>query len=370
MSGFIKNKARSEIFTLKPYVPGKPIDEVKRELGLEDVIKLASNENPLGPSTLAIDAVKKSAEAIQLYPDANSFYLKQKLSSLFQIKTDGIVIGNGSDELLMMLGRTLLYPGDEVIYAQPTFAEYEFTARLMGAKCCEIPLCDFRHDMKAILAAVTDKTKIIYICNPNNPTGSIISENESDSFMQALPHDILVVFDEAYAEYAENSEFSSGLKYVEQGRNVIVLRTFSKIYGLAGLRAGYGLTTSEIAAALEMVSEPFNINLLAQAGALAALEDNEHVEKSRMLNSQGKQYLYREFQQMGLSFVETDANFIFVDTGKDCLQVFQELLKHGVIIRTGNIFGYPTYIRVTIGTMEQNARFIRELKSILEDWPG
>ncbi len=366
MSDFINKKARPEIFRLKPYVPGKPIEEVKRELGLYDVIKMASNENPLGPSPKALKAIQENLNQIHLYPDSNCYYLKKKLSSFTGIEEDGILIGNGSDELLKLIAETFLNRGDEVVFAVPSFVEYEFTATIMGAECITVPLVAFKHDLKAMREAVNAKTKIVYICNPNNPTGTIVSADEVEDFMASLPDDVLVVFDEAYYEYIENENYGDSLKYVKDSRNVIILRTFSKVYGLAGLRIGYALTTPFIAQAVERVTEPFNVNMLAQLAAIAALDDQEHVEKSRQMNSEGKQYLYNEFDKMGLEYVETDANFIFVDTGKESQEVFTQLLKKGIIVRTGDIFGFPTFIRVTIGTQEENTRFINGLRSVLE----
>lgn len=365
MSEFIKKRARSEIFDLKPYVPGKPVEEVQRELGIDNIIKMASNENPLGPSPMAKQAVSKMVDQMHVYPDASCFYLKQKLANFYNHDIRGILIGNGSDELLKLLAETFLNSDDKIVFGQPSFSEYEFTATIMGTKSVKVPLLDFTHDLKAMLAAVTPQTKIVYICNPNNPTGTMVSEEEIDSFMAQIPEDVLVVFDEAYCEYAENPAYGSGLKFVREGRNVVVLRTFSKIYGLAALRVGYALTTPDIAAAVETVTEPFNVNMLAQVAASAALDDKEHLQRSREVNHAGKTYLYKEFEKMQLDYVPTEANFIFVDTGKDCKEVFAELLKQGIIIRSGDIFGYPTFIRVTVGTAEENKRFIEGLRKVL-----
>jgi histidinol-phosphate aminotransferase len=366
MSEFIKAKARPEIFNIKPYIPGKPIDEVKRELGLNDVIKIASNENPLGPSPAAIAAISLALPELHLYPDANCYYLKNKIAQTTGFNKDNVLIGNGSDELLKFIAETFLNKGDEIIVAKPTFSEYEFTARVLGGECVTVPLKDFTNDLNAMLKAVTPKTKLMYICNPNNPTGTIVTGEEIDDFMQKVPEDIIVIFDEAYAEFAESKTFTSGMKYVKQDKNVIVLRTFSKIYGLASLRVGYGLTTPDIAGAIERVREPFNVNTLAQVGALAAIDDNEHITLSRKVNSEGKKYLYSAFSEMGLNYVPTEANFILVDTGKNCQEVFRKLLTQGVIIRTGDVFGYNTFIRVTVGTREENTRFIHSLKKVLE----
>ncbi len=366
MSDFIKKQARAEIFDLKPYTPGKPIEEVKRELGLEDIIKMASNENPLGPSPRAIEALRDSLNMMHFYPDANCYYLKQRLASFLGVQDNQLLVGNGSDELLKLLVETFINRGDEVIFGLPSFSEYEFTATIMGAKCIAVPLIDFRHDLTAMAAAINDKTKIIYLCNPNNPTGAAVSRAEADEFMARVPDDVIVVFDEAYFEYVECPDFPNGMDYLQQGRNVIVSRTFSKIYGLAGLRIGYMATAPEIVAAVERVTEPFNVNLLAQIAALAALDDNDHVEASQKLNSEGKAYLYKEFEKMGLKYVPTEANYIFVDTSRDCQEVFKQLMLKGVIIRTGDIFGYPTYIRVTVGSPSENQRFIKALQDILE----
>jgi histidinol-phosphate aminotransferase len=366
MNNFVNDRARAEIFTIKPYTPGKPIDEVKRELGLEDIIKMASNENPLGPSPLAVQAIRQMVDQLHLYPDSNCFYLKEKLASVNNIESTGVIIGNGSDELLKLISETFLNKDDEIICAQPSFSEYEFAARIMGAACISVPLKDFTHDLDAMLAAVTPKTKIIYICNPNNPTGTTVNRDEVAEFMQKVPDSVLVIFDEAYYEYAEDPEYESGLKYVLEGRNVIVLRTFSKIYGLAALRIGYGLTTPELAGAVERVMEPFNVNSVAQTGALAAMQDSPHVKNSKELNARGKQYLYEQFESLGLKYVPTEANFIFVNVKNNCREVFAALLKEGVIVRTGDIFGYPEFIRVTVGTPEQNERFIKSLKKVLE----
>ena len=369
MDDFVQSKARKDIFRLKAYVPGKPIEEVKRELGLDSIIKLASNENPLGTSPLALAALQEGLNKIHLYPDANAYELKQELASFWQVPAEQIVVGNGSDELLLLLAQTFINPGDEVIHAEQTFSEYESTSTLMGAHSITIPLKEYKYDLKAILEAINTRTKIIYICNPNNPTGTIVEQEEIELFMQQVPGEILVVFDEAYGEYVDNPAFGSGLQYLREGRNIVLLKTFSKIYGLAGLRIGYAITTPAIAAALDRVREPFNVNFAAQIAAQAALRDIDFVEKSRQLNLQGRDYLYQELEQLGLDYVKTNTNFIFLDTGRDCQLVFRELLQHGVIIRTGDNFGYPTFIRLTIGTMEENRRFIKALQEVLEVIP-
>ncbi len=366
MKDFVNRKARPEIFALKEYIPGKPIEEVKRELGLEDIIKMASNENPLGPSAMAVKAITNTLGQLHLYPDSNCFNLKQKLAERFNVPVEALLIGNGSDELLRLIAETFLTAGDEIIVGAPTFSEYEFTAMVMGARCVPIPLHDYKNDLDAMLKAITPQSKMLVICNPNNPTGTIVTEAALDEMMQKVPEDLLVVFDEAYSEYVQDKNFVSGLKYVEQGRNAIVLKTFSKIYGLAALRVGYAITTEEIAMAVKRVCEPFNVNMLAQVGATAAIDDQEHLEKSLAVNETGKKYLYDAFSEMGIVYVPTQANFILFDARRDAREVFQSMLQQGVIIRNCTSFGYPTFLRVTVGTMEQNERFIKTLKQILQ----
>ncbi|HRW12842.1 MAG TPA: histidinol-phosphate transaminase [Syntrophomonas sp.] len=365
MQDFVKRKARQEIFQLKPYIPGKPIEEVKRELGIDNIIKMASNENPLGPSPLAMQAITKALPDIYLYPDGNCYELKRGLAAFYQIPANQIIIGNGSDELLKLIAEAFICKDDEVIFAQPTFSEYEFVSLIMGAQCIKIPLQDYTLDLQGVLRAVTPKTKMIFICNPNNPSGTMLGEQATRQFMEQVPDDIIIVFDEAYVEYVESPDFPDSLAYVHQGRNVIVSRTYSKIYGLASLRVGYAMTTASIAQAIETVMEPFNVNGLAQAGALAALADKAHVAKSRQLNKEGKQYLYREFTRIGLEYVTTQANFILVDCGYDCQEVFRELLQRGIIVRTCDHFGYPHAIRITVGRPEDNQRLINGLEQVL-----
>lgn len=359
--------ARPEIFNLKPYIPGKPIEEVKRELGLSDVIKMASNENPLGASPLAVQAVREAIDQLHIYPDSNCYYLRQKLADKFGVAENMILLGNGSDELLRLIAETFLRPGDEVIFAKPTFVEYEFTALVMGAKCVAVPLKEDRHDLPAMLEAVNGATRIVYLCNPNNPTGTYVNKSELDRFVASLPDDVILIIDEAYGEYATNEDYPDGLSYVRDGRNAIVLRTFSKIYGLAALRIGYGLCSTELAALVQRVSEPFNVNLLAQTAATAALDDNEHVQRSRANNVEGMQYLTRALEEIGLPWIPSQANFLLIDTGRGCRTVFEKLLTRGVIVRTGDVYGYPRHIRVTVGRPQDNVRFIRELTGILKE---
>ena len=357
-------KFREEILAIKPYVPGKPIEEVQRELGISDVIKLASNENPLGASPLALEAVKNALTNIHIYPDGSAYKLKNTLGEKLGVTPNQIVIGNGSDENIKLIAEAYLNPGEEVIVPTPSFSEYEFAAKIMGGKCIYSPLDgEFSLDLDDMLERITPKTKLIFVCNPNNPTGTVVSGEEIGDFLAQVPENILVVFDEAYYEYVTEPDFMDTVDLVRQGvRNVVVLRTFSKIYGLAGLRVGYAVAHENVIASIERVREPFNVNILAQAAGTAAINDEAHVKASRELNEVGKSYLYREFQAMGLRYYPTQANFIWVDTGKNSKELFGRLLQKGVIIRTGDIFGWDSFIRVTIGLPEQNERFIRVLK--------
>ncbi len=355
---------------ITPYVPGKPIEEVKRELGVDEVIKLASNENPLGPSTLAQKALKEFASKISFYPDGNCYYLKNELASYLGVEESNIVMGNGADELITLVGLAYLNPNDEIIMAEPTFSEYEFSARLMDATPIKVPSQDFRHDMKAIAAAVTDKTKIVFICNPNNPTGTIVTREEMETFFKEIPPEVLVVIDEAYYEYASDPKYPQSIEFLKEGYNVLILRTFSKIYGLAGLRIGYGLARENIVTDINTVREPFNVNAVAQHAARAALKDEEHVKEGRRINEEGKKYLAEEFERLNLFHLPTEANFVFVDVGVDSRKLFPKMLQKGVIVRTGDIFGYPDFIRLTIGTHEQNRRFIEAFEESVKELKG
>lgn len=361
----IEDITRKAIYEIKPYIPGKPIEEVERELGIKNVIKMASNENPFGPSPKALEAMQKALPKIHLYPDGDCFYLREALALKLCLELDNVIVGNGSDEILKLLGEAFLEPGEEIIIAQPSFSEYEFVGRMMGATCVFVPLKNFTHDLVAMFKAVTDKTKIVFICNPNNPTGTIVKKAEVDAFLRDLDPRVLVVFDEAYYEYVTDEEYPESLEYVGEGQNVITLRTFSKIYGIAGQRIGYGAAKPSIISALNRVKEPFNVNTLGQAGALAALGDEGHVSKSCRGNIEGYQYLTGWFKEKGFFYVPSQANFIFLEVGVDSRQLFNEMLKEGVIVRTGDIFGYPQFIRVTVGTMEENRRFTQTLERVL-----
>lgn len=356
---------RENICRLKPYVPGKPIEEVEREYGITNIVKLASNENPLGPSPKAVAAMSQALNSVGLYPDGACFSLKRALARHWGVREEELFIGNGSDEIIHNIGITFLSPGDEIIQGDPSFSQYETSATLCSSGCVMVPLKDFTFDLDAMADAITDETRIIYVTNPNNPTGTSVSQKDVDRLMDRLPERVIAIFDEAYYEYVDRPDYPNVYEYVKAGANAIILRTFSKAYGLAGLRVGYGIMRSELVACLNQVRQPFCVNSIAQVGAVASLQDPEQVPNTRKLNSESKRYLYSEFERMGLAFIPTDANFIFVDIKRDCRQVFVEMLKRGVIVRTGDIFGYPTYIRVTTGLPEDNRRLIETLSEVL-----
>jgi len=356
------------ITRLVPYSPGKPIEEVKRELGLSDVVKLASNENALGPSPLAADAIREAAGRAHLYPEGSCHDLRHAVSEHLGIPGDHLIFGNGSDEIIHYLGLTYLTPGDEVIQADPSFVRYESAAILNGAPCHKVPLtADWEYDLGAMADRLSEHTRLIFIANPNNPTGTIVADGPLRHFLNCVPDRAIVVMDEAYLEFVERPEFPDSLALIREGRNVAALRTFSKTYGLAGIRLGYGIARPEIIAHLEQVREPFNVSLLAQAAGIAALRDTEFLQRTRAMNRAGKRQLYAAFEDLGLPFTPTEGNFVWVDVRRSCLEVFQALLRRGIIVRTGDIFGAPTHLRVTIGTESQNARFLAALKEALEE---
>lgn len=361
----IGRSARAAIFDIQPYVPGKPIEEVQRELGIADVIKLASNENPLGPSPRAMEALRAWVPRAHLYPDGGAFALKERLAAQLGVARENLIVGNGSDEVIKLLSETFLSPGDEIVMADPSFSEYAFGAQLMGARVRAVPVSAERHDLAAMAEAIGPCTRMVYVCNPNNPTGTIVSAKELSVFMAAIPEEVVVVFDQAYEEYVTDPGFGGGLAYVKAGRRAVVLRTFSKIYGLAGLRIGYGVAPSDLVALLERAREPFNVNQAAQVAATAALDDQEFVTRSRELAVRERERLSTALTERGFKVVPSQANFLFFDAGVDSVQLFRQMLRLGVIVRTGDIFRRPTYLRVTVGTPEQNDRFLAALGTAL-----
>jgi histidinol-phosphate aminotransferase len=362
-SGVVMTITVSEnIKSISPYVPGKPIEEVERELGITGTIKLASNENPMGPSPKAVAAVKKALEGLNRYPDGSGFYLSQALAKKFEVDLSQIILGNGSNELIELVVRTFIQPGDEIVSADPSFVVYKMITQAAGGTNVIVPCRDLRHDLDAMAERITARTKIVFIANPNNPTGTMNTKAEMDRFMSRVPDHVIVAVDEAYFEYVTHAEYPDSLDYLQEGKNILALRTFSKIYGLAGLRIGYGISRPGITEMMNKVRQPFNTNSLAQTAALAALGDRKHVEKSIAVNNEGKQYLYQSFRQLGISYIPTEANFIMFETAQDAKDVFDRLMKQGVIIRPMG----PKRLRVTIGLPEENKRFVAELEKIIK----
>jgi histidinol-phosphate aminotransferase len=355
--------AHQHVLRLVSYEPGKPVEDLAREMGLqpEEIIKLASNENPLGPSPKALAAMRDALDRVHFYPDGGGWALRSAIAEKLGLERENVVLGNGSNEIIEFIGHAFLRPGDEVITARHAFAIYALMAQLFGAKTIEVPDPAFTHDLNAMLAAVGLRTRQIFIANPNNPTGTMVGQPEIDRFMERVPDEVLVVFDEAYYEFLENPP--DVLKFVREGRNVVVMRTFSKIQGLAGLRIGYGLASKEIAEVLQKTRQPFNANSIAQAGALAGIRDEEYMQRTRELTHQGREFLQSEFSSMDLEFVPSAANFVLVRVG-DGDKTFQALLRRGLIVRAMRSYKLPEWIRVSVGTMNQNRRFIAELRRL------
>ena len=361
----IWNQANPWLRELVSYEPGKPIEDVARELGLQphEIIKLASNENPLGPSPKALVAMREALERSHFYPDGGGYYLREAIAEKCGLKRENVILGCGSNEIIEFIGHAFLRPGSEVITARHAFVVYKLMATLFGASVVEVEDPGFAHDLDAMAAAITPQTSEIFIANPNNPTGTLLSQEEIDRFMARVPEHVVVVFDEAYYEFLENPPDT--LKFVRDGRKVIVLRTFSKIQGLANLRIGYGLASAELIAVLQKTRQPFNANGIAQAGALAGLKDEEHQRRTRELAIEGREAMQKEFAALGLEYVPSFANFVLVKVG-DGRAVFDALMRKGVIVRDMNAYGLPEWIRVSIGTSAQNARFLEELRVLPE----
>jgi len=359
----IKNLVRKNISNIKSYRPGKPIEELQRELGLKEVIKLASNENPLGPSPKAISAIRKNLLNLNRYPDSSCFYLKEKLSKKLKLSPENLIISNGSDEIITLILRAFLNEGQEVIIAKPTFLIYEIASKISGAKIKFIPLKNFKYDLEAMRDSIKKKTKIIFIANPDNPTGTYLNRREVDVFLKDMPSNVICYFDEAYYELVETKDFSDTIRYLDS-KNIVISRSFSKSYGLAGIRCGYGIAKKEIIEYLDKVREPFNVNYLAQVAAIAALDDEKFLKKIREVIFEGKRFLYREFKRLGIDFIPTQANFILFKI-KDSQKIYSELLKKGIIVREMSQWGLKDFIRVTIGKKEENRRFIEALKKIM-----
>jgi histidinol-phosphate aminotransferase len=360
----IWDRANPQLRDLAVYQPGKPIEETARELGCEpfEIIKLASNENPLGPSPRAIAAMRDAIENAHLYPDGGAFYLRNAIAAKLGVAHDHIIVGNGSNEIIELLAHAFLERGDAIVTSEHAFVAYKIIARVFGAETIEAPSRDYGHDLDAILDAITDRTEIIFIANPNNPTGTLLSADAIERFMTRVPPQVLVVFDEAYYEFVD--EMPDTLRYMREGRNVVTLRTFSKIHGLASLRVGYGIARPELIEVMQKTREPFNVNGIGQVGALAALADEEHQRKTKRLIDEGRAFFEKEFVTMKLRFVPSAANFVLVNVG-DGLAIFRALLQHKVIVRAMKGYNLPAWVRITVGTMDQNQKCITALRQVL-----
>ena len=362
--------ATKGVQSLSPYQAGKPIDELKREYGVSDVIKLASNENPLGPSPKVISAIKNELAELSRYPDGNGFDLKAVLAKKYNVDENQITLGNGSNDILEILTRTFVTPEHEIIFSQHAFVVYPIVTQAVGAKAVVVPAKEWGHDLDAMQKAITDNTRVIFIANPNNPTGTWLDQKELSSFLQAVPETVLVVLDEAYFEFADSDadakDYPNGVELGKQFPNLIVTRTFSKAYGLAGLRVGYSISDPQVADALNRVRQPFNVNSLALKAAEVAVGDTEYLEQGLKLNADGMSYLIAEFDKMYLSYIPSVGNFICVNVGGEAMKVYDALLYEGVIVRPVANYEMPEYLRITIGTEKENERFITALKKVLD----
>lgn len=356
---------KQRILDAPVYQPGKPIDDVKREYGLTEVIKLASNENPFGCSPKAKEAIVAELDNLAIYPDGASLKLRWELAEFLGVKPEQLIFGNGSDENLLMIARAYLSEGTNTVMATPTFSQYRSNAIIEGAELIEIPLKNGVHDLEAMAAAVNEQTRVVWVCNPNNPSGTIVTAAELEAFLNKVPKNVLVVLDEAYYEYVVDAEYPQTVPMLADYPNIIILRTFSKIYGLATMRVGYGIASEEIISQLEHVREPFNTGSLGQAAARAALKDQAFVADCRKRNREGMKQFTDRFDEWGLDYFPSQTNFILVNLKQDSDEVFKKLLSHGIIVRSGKALGHPGYQRITIGTTEQNDKILRVLEEIV-----
>ena len=354
---------------LVPYPPGKPVEELKRELGVEEIVKLASNENALGPSPRARKAVREAAERLHLYPDGSCWALREALARRFRCRMEEVVVGNGSNELIDLLVRVFVRPGVRVVSSFPSFLMYQKMVQAMGGENRVIPLKDFTHDLDAILEEMDGRTRLVFLDNPNNPTGSVISEERLERFLERAPSECLVVLDEAYMEFAAPGATVSGVEFLGRDQRVVTLRTFSKAYGLGGLRLGYGIMDASIAGLLDRVRQPFNVNAAAQAAGLAALEDREHLNATLAMVEEGKALFQEELPRLGVTVFPSHTNFILVDLGRDARPVYESMLRQGVIIRPMSAYGFPHHIRITVGLPHENRRCLAALERALGPSP-
>ncbi len=364
----MKLQAPEYITSITPYPPGKPMEELERELGINRPIKLASNENPLGSSPMAIKAINLALEldGLHRYPDGSGFNLSKKLADMLEVPQDNIVLGNGSDDIITILTRAFLKNNDEAVISESSFLMYEISVRSCGAKPVFVPLKSFAQDLDAIAKAITPKTRIVFLTNPHNPTGSIIKAEDFTDFLDRIPSDVITVMDEAYIEFATATDSINSIDLVKAGKPIVVLRTFSKAYGLAGLRIGYGVMPGMITSILERIRPPFNTGILAQAGAIAALEDKPFLQKTLKLVKKEISFLYSELDILKLDYIPTQANFFLIKTG-NAKQIFDALLKEGVIVRSMASYGFEDYIRINVGLHEENVRFIKTLEKVMKN---
>jgi len=355
---------------LQPYQPGKPVEELERELGISDIVKLASNENPLGPSPKALAAIQTVLPELTRYPDGNGFRLKTALAEKLGVGTDQITLGNGSNDVLELIARSYLTAHSASMYSQHAFAVYPIVTQAIGAQHIAVPAKDWGHDLEAMAAAITDKTRVIFIANPNNPTGTWLTEAEVRTFLDQVPERIVVVLDEAYTEYVDQPDFPDGIRLLKDYPNLVVTRTFSKAFGLAGLRIGYSVSHPQVADILNRIRQPFNANIMAQEAAIAALGDDGYLQQSVELNAEGMGYFEAEFKRLGLEYIPSVGNFISVDVAQPAAPVDQALLQEGVIVRSVAPYQMPNHLRVSIGTMDENRRFIQALEKVLGAMTG
>ncbi|MCP4544582.1 MAG: histidinol-phosphate transaminase [Chloroflexi bacterium] len=360
-------KPQRGLSAMKPYAPGTPIEQVQREYGIQDVIKLASNENPLGPSPKAVAAIQQALSRLNLYPDGQSYYLRQAIAKHVGFEMEQVTVGNGADGIIKQLCLAYLEDNSQVIVSRSSFPVYDKFANTMRATLIKTPLTEkYGLDLEAMTRAITDKTKLVFVCNPNNPTGTIVTADKVDAFMATVPDHVLVIFDEAYYELVHSDNYPDTLEYIRQGRhNVLTMRTFSKAYGLAGIRLGYAIAPPEILAPMHQVRGVFNVNLLAQAAGIAALEDTEMLTESIAANRSGLRFLYGEFERLGLGYIESHGNFVLVEIGPQATTIQQRLLEHGVIVRPCTAYDLPNFLRVSVGNKAQNARLIKALENVL-----
>jgi len=358
------------IQAISPYVPGKPLEELEREYGIRDSVKLASNENPLGPSPRALEALREGLSNLNRYPDGAGHELIHRIARRHGVAPDNVVIGNGSDDVIALLVQASVRPGERVVVPQPSFLMYDITATAAGAVVDQVPLRDMKMDLAAMADRVTEQTRLVFVCNPNNPTGTIISQKDFDPFLERLPDHVVVVVDEAYVEFVRDADCLKTGRPEDMKRPLVTLRTFSKAYGLAGLRVGYGVMPAELAGMLHRVRQPFNVNALAQAAAAAALEDREFLQRSVTLVHRGLDRLYAALDRMGLKYYPTEANFFLIDVGQPADDVFENMLRQGVIIRSMRSYGFPETIRVNVGLDRENRRFLEALEHVLANAPS